>query len=138
MCVGALTESLSFTGVDWKAGNGMVFMHFPCIFHAFFMHLQAVWDRQAVDEILVQAIQAGQEASNRAMKRRVRQRLHKKLGTMLSTVPRLALASLSAGQEDFDAAMHRFKMMEERESPVRFQRSKSRRMELTPGRQRPT
>mmetsp|Transcript_80997 Transcript_80997/g.99219 ORF Transcript_80997/g.99219 Transcript_80997/m.99219 type:complete len:188 (-) Transcript_80997:115-678(-) len=57
-------------------------------------------DWQAVDEILTQAIRAGQEASNRAMKRRVRQRLHKKLGTMLS-------------KEDFDAAMERFKIMEE-------------------------
>ena len=48
---------------------------------------------QAVDEILAQAIQAGQEASNRAMKRRVRQRLHKKLGTMLSTEPWLVKGS---------------------------------------------
>ncbi|CAL1137603.1 unnamed protein product [Cladocopium goreaui] len=57
-------------------------------------------DLQAVDEILAQAIRSGQEASNRAMKRRVRQRLHKKLGTLLS-------------KEDFEAAMERFKIMEE-------------------------
>eukprot|EP00434_Breviolum_minutum_P033956 symbB.v1.2.030048.t1/scaffold3346.1/size69245/3 len=60
----------------------------------------AVPDLQAIDEILTQAIRAGEEASNRAMKRRVRQRLHKKLGSMLS-------------KEDFEAAMERFKLMED-------------------------
>eukprot|EP00435_Cladocopium_sp_Y103_P004904 s2022_g1.t1 len=39
---------------------------------------------ELVEEILAQAAQAGLEAPNRAMKRRVRQRLHKKLGSMLS------------------------------------------------------
>jgi len=52
-----------------------------------------------VEEMLEAAVIATAEASNRAIKRRVRQRLHKKLGSMLKP-------------EEFDAAMERFKIME--------------------------
>lgn len=64
-------------------------------------HDQAQDAQVSVDEILVQAVLASAEASNRAMKRRVRQRLHKKLGGMLS-------------KEEFDVAMERFKEMEDK------------------------
>lgn len=52
-----------------------------------------------VEEILANAAQASLEAPNRALKRRVRQRLHKKLGSMLTC-------------EEFGNAMERFKVME--------------------------
>mmetsp|Transcript_11081 Transcript_11081/g.13402 ORF Transcript_11081/g.13402 Transcript_11081/m.13402 type:complete len:199 (-) Transcript_11081:54-650(-) len=52
-----------------------------------------------VEEILANAAQASLEAPNRALKRRVRQRLHKKLGSMLTC-------------EEFGSAMERFKDME--------------------------
>eukprot|EP00439_Symbiodinium_sp_Y106_P077748 s73_g16.t1 len=53
-----------------------------------------------IEEILATAAVASAEAPNRAVKRRVRQRLHKKLGSLLSA-------------EDFDRAMDRFKDMEQ-------------------------
>lgn len=57
-------------------------------------------DPAVVEEILASAAQASHEAPNRALKRRVRQRLHKKLGSMLPC-------------EEFGQAMERFKVMEE-------------------------
>eukprot|EP00435_Cladocopium_sp_Y103_P073371 s126_g43.t1 len=55
---------------------------------------------EAVQKLLSESLKALVEAPNRALKRRVRQRLHKKLGCML-------------GQKDFEEAMNRFKLMEE-------------------------
>lgn len=55
---------------------------------------------EAVQKLLSESLNALVEAPNRALKRRVRQRLHKKLGCML-------------GQNDFEEAMNRFKRMEE-------------------------
>lgn len=56
-------------------------------------------DATSVHELLVQALQASQTAPNRAVKRRVRQRLHKKLGAICN-------------KEEFDQAMEQFKVME--------------------------
>jgi len=56
-------------------------------------------DSAVVEEILQNAAQASLEAPNRALKRRVRQRLHKKLGSMLTC-------------EEFGRAMERYKEME--------------------------
>eukprot|EP00913_Durusdinium_trenchii_P027963 g26219.t1 len=53
-----------------------------------------------VSSLLMAAAKSSAEAPSRALKRRVRQRLHKKLGCML-------------GQKDFEKAMNQFKMMEE-------------------------
>mmetsp|Transcript_18399 Transcript_18399/g.31278 ORF Transcript_18399/g.31278 Transcript_18399/m.31278 type:complete len:163 (-) Transcript_18399:26-514(-) len=52
-----------------------------------------------VEEMLKRAAAASFEAPNRAMKRRIRQRLHKKLGLMVSG-------------EDFDKAIERFHILE--------------------------
>eukprot|EP00438_Fugacium_kawagutii_P003579 Skav221587 [mRNA] locus=scaffold1698:136364:140038:+ [translate_table: standard] len=54
-----------------------------------------------VQKLLRDSLSALMEAPNRALKRRVRQRLHKKLGCML-------------GQKDFEEAMNLFKSMEDR------------------------
>ncbi|CAE7219328.1 SCN10A [Symbiodinium sp. CCMP2456] len=56
-----------------------------------------------VEEILTSAAAASAEAPNRALKRRVRQRLHKKLGSMLSS-------------EEFEKAIDRYKVLEEEQS----------------------
>lgn len=56
-------------------------------------------DATSVHELLSQALQASQTAPNRAVKRRVRQRLHKKLGAICN-------------KEEFDEAMEQFKVME--------------------------
>lgn len=52
-----------------------------------------------VEEMLKRAAAASCEAPNRAMKRRIRQRLHKKLGLMVSG-------------NDFDKAIERFHLLE--------------------------
>jgi len=56
-----------------------------------------------VEEILASAAAASAEAPNRALKRRVRQRLHKKLGSMLTA-------------EEFEKAMERYSGMEDEAS----------------------
>ncbi|CAE7192119.1 unnamed protein product [Symbiodinium sp. CCMP2456] len=56
-----------------------------------------------VEEILTSAAAACAEAPNRALKRRVRQRLHKKLGSMLTA-------------EEFEKAMDRYSAMEDEAS----------------------
>eukprot|EP00434_Breviolum_minutum_P033955 symbB.v1.2.030047.t1/scaffold3346.1/size69245/2 len=55
---------------------------------------------ELVQKLLQDSVKALMEAPNRALKRRVRQRLHKKLGCML-------------GQKDFEEAMYQFKTMED-------------------------
>eukprot|EP00434_Breviolum_minutum_P037883 symbB.v1.2.033591.t1/scaffold4198.1/size43174/4 len=52
-----------------------------------------------LEEMLKRAAAASFEAPNRAMKRRIRQRLHKKLGLLMSG-------------DDFDKAIERFHLME--------------------------
>ncbi|CAE7830267.1 SCN10A [Symbiodinium sp. CCMP2592] len=56
-----------------------------------------------VEEILASAAAASAEAPNRALKRRVRQRLHKKLGSMLTS-------------EEFEKAIDRYQVLEEEQS----------------------
>ncbi|CAE7359339.1 SCN10A [Symbiodinium microadriaticum] len=56
-----------------------------------------------VEEILTSAAAASAEAPNRALKRRVRQRLHKKLGSMLTS-------------EEFEKAIDRYKVLEEEQT----------------------
>jgi len=60
----------------------------------------SVLPASVVEEILTSAAAASAEAPNRALKRRVRQRLHKKLGSMLTA-------------EEFEKAMDRYSAMEE-------------------------
>lgn len=70
-------------------------------------------DATSVHELLVQALQASQTAPNRAVKRRVRQRLHKKLGAI-------------SNKEEFDEAMEQFKVMETQlEKPKRRQKNET-------------
>jgi len=70
-------------------------------------------DATSVHELLVQALQASQTAPNRAVKRRVRQRLHKKLGAICN-------------KEEFDEAMEQFKVMETQlEKPKRRQKNET-------------
>mmetsp|Transcript_68308 Transcript_68308/g.162880 ORF Transcript_68308/g.162880 Transcript_68308/m.162880 type:complete len:189 (+) Transcript_68308:51-617(+) len=61
--------------------------------------------RSSVDELLMTAARESANAPNRALKRRVRQRLHKKLGAILTL-------------EEFERAKERFRAMEE-EQPGR-------------------
>ncbi|CAE7866752.1 unnamed protein product [Symbiodinium sp. KB8] len=63
----------------------------------------SVLPASVVEEILTSAAAASAEAPNRALKRRVRQRLHKKLGSMLTA-------------EEFEKAMNRYSAMEEEAS----------------------
>ncbi|CAE7480409.1 unnamed protein product [Symbiodinium sp. CCMP2456] len=59
--------------------------------------------RNSVDELLMTAARESANAPNRALKRRVRQRLHKKLGAILTL-------------EEFESAKERFRAMEEQQS----------------------
>lgn len=59
--------------------------------------------RSSVDELLMTAARESANAPNRALKRRVRQRLHKKLGAILTL-------------EEFERAKERFRSMEEQQS----------------------
>mmetsp|Transcript_47988 Transcript_47988/g.112116 ORF Transcript_47988/g.112116 Transcript_47988/m.112116 type:complete len:195 (+) Transcript_47988:74-658(+) len=59
--------------------------------------------RASVDELLMTAARESANAPNRALKRRVRQRLHKKLGAILTL-------------EEFESAKDRFRAMEEQQS----------------------
>jgi len=69
-------------------------------------------DATTVHELLIQALAASQSAPNRAVKRRVRQRLHKKLGAVCN-------------KEEFEDAMEQFKVMElQQEKPKRRRESK--------------
>lgn len=64
--------------------------------------IQPPQDAEAsVNELLVQAVSASIAAPNRAVKRRVRQRFHKKLGAICT-------------KEEFDEAVERFKVLEQR------------------------